>query len=404
MKVMQAYQSKFIPTPTQERKFRRTAGCCRWVYNKALELQKNRFENGEKKLSYPELCKALTGWRGTEETRFLSTAPTHPLQQSLKDLERAHTNFFEKRASLPKFKKRGDKSSFRYPDPKQVKLDEQNERIYLPKIGWVRYHKSRDVIGTIKQVTVSERADEWYLSVQTEKEVETPVHPSTSMVGIDLGIVNFAVLSDGTKYQPVNSYRKSMKSLAHAQRDLSRKEKGSTNRRKAKLKVQRKHKKVADSRNDFLHKTSTEISKTHAIIVIEDLQVRNMSRSAAGTITQPGKNVKAKSGLNRSILDQGWGEFRRQLEYKQKWRGGLVIAVPPHHTSQRCAACGCVNPENRISQSQFQCIECKHTANADLNAARNILAAGRAVSACGEIAIGQLDEARTHRVSSFTAA
>jgi putative transposase len=168
--------------------------------------------------------------------------------------------------------------------------------------------------------------------------------------------------------------------------------------------VRRKHKKAADGRNDFLHKTSTEICKTHAIIVIEDLQVSNMSRSAAGTIAQPGKNVRAKSGLNRSILDQGWGEFRRQLEYKQKWRGGLVIAVPPHHTSQRCAACGCVSPENRISQSQFQCIECKHTENADLNAARNILAAGRAVIACGEIAAGQLDEARTHRVSSFTAA
>ena len=401
---MQAYQSKLIPTPTQERMFRRTAGCCRWVYNKALELQKSRFENGEKKLSYPELCKTLTGWRGTEETKFLGIAPTHPLQQSLKDLERAHTNFFEKRASLPKFKKRGDKSSFRYPDPKQIKLDEQNERIYLPKIGWVRYHKSRDVIGTIKQVTVSERANEWYMSVQTEKEIETPVHPSTSMVGIDLGIVNFAVLSDGTTYEPVNRYRKSMKSLAHAQRNLSRKQKGSNNRSKAKLNVQRKHKKAADGRNDFLHKTSTEICKTHAIIVIEDLQVSNMSRSAAGTIAQPGKNVRAKSGLNRSILDQGWGEFRRQLEYKQKWRGGFVIAVPPHHTSQRCAACGCVSAENRTSQSRFQCIECKHTENADLNAARNILAAGRAVIACGEIAAGQLDEARTHRVSSFTAA
>jgi putative transposase len=325
MKVMQAYQSKLIPTPTEEGMFRRTAGCCRWVYNKGLELQKNRFENGEKKLSYPELCKALTGWRGTKETKFLSTAPTHPLQQSLKDLERAHTNFFEKRASLPKFKKRGDKSSFRYPDPKQIKLDEQNERIYLPKIGWVRYYKSREMIGAVKQVTVSERAGEWYMSVQTEREMEKPVHPSKSMVGIDLGIVNFAVLSDGTTYEPVHSYRKAMKSLAHAQRNLSKKEKGSHNRGKAKLKVQRKHKKVKDCRSDFLHKTSTEITKTHGIIVIEDLQVRNMSKSAAGTIRQPGKNVKAKSGLNRSILAQGWGEFRRQLEYiapRQAWKRG----------------------------------------------------------------------------------
>ena len=140
------------------------------------------------------------------------------------------------------------------------------------------------------------------------------------------------------------------------------------------------------------------------MIVIEDLQVRNMSRSAAGTIEQPGSNVKAKSGLNQSILDQSWYESRRQLEYKQKWRGGTVIAVPAHHTSQKCADCGFVDPGNRISQSDFRCLECGNSANADLNAARNILAAGRAVIACGEIATGQFDEARTHRVSSSTAA
>jgi putative transposase len=404
MKVMQAYKFKLIPKPAQERKLRQVVGCCRWAYNKALELQIARYENGEKKLSYPELCKALTSWRSQEGSKFLSDAPTHPLQQSLKDLERAYSNFFAKRADFPKFKKKGTKSSFRYPDPKQIKLDEQNKRIYLPKIGWMRYRKSQEISGTIKQVTVSEHAGYWYMSVQIEREIETPSHPATAMVGVDFGIAKFAVLSDGTMYEPKNSYRKRKKQRARAQRSLSRKQIGSANSRKAKRKLQRIHKKIADTRLDFQHKFSTTVSKSHAVIVIEDLQVSNMSRSAAGTIEQPGSNVRAKSGLNTSILDQAWYEARRQLEYKQKWRGGTVIAVPAHHTSQRCADCDYVNPDNRISQSDFRCLECGNSANADLNAARNILAAGRAVIACGEIATGQLDEARTHRVSSSTAA
>ncbi len=137
-------------------------------------------------------------------------------------------------------------------------------------------------------------------------------------------------------------------------------------------------------RRDYLHKTSHEISQSHAIVVIEDLQVRNMSKSAAGTVETPGRHVRAKSGLNKSILDQGWFEFRRQLEYKQQWRGGCVIAVPPQNTSRTCPACGHVAKENRKTRAQFECVACGYSENADLNAARNILAAGHAVSACGE--------------------
>ena len=132
-----------------------------------------------------------------------------------------------------------------------------------------------------------------------------------------------------------------------------------------------------------LHKVSTTISKNHAMIVIEDLQVANMSKSAAGTVSQPGRNVRAKSGLNRAILDQGWFELRRQLEYKQAWRGGQVLAINPAYTSQKCACCGHIAKENRPSQSQFSCLECGYTENADINGARNILAAGHAVLACG---------------------
>jgi putative transposase len=143
--------------------------------------------------------------------------------------------------------------------------------------------------------------------------------------------------------------------------------------------------KIAHVRNDFLHKCTSEISKNHAIVVLEDLKVANMSKSASGTVSEPGINVAAKSGLNKSILDQGWYEFRRQLMYKQQWCGGNVILINPVNTSRGCAVCGHTAAENRRSQAQFQCIKCDHSENADVNAARNIEAAGRAVLACGDI-------------------
>ena len=183
--------------------------------------------------------------------------------------------------------------------------------------------------------------------------------------------------------EPVNSFQKNQKTLARLQRQLSRKVKFSNNWQKQKGKIQQLHSRIANIRRDYLHKVTTTISKNHAMIVIEDLKVSNMSKSAAGTVSQPGRNVRAKSGLNRSILEQGWYEMRRQLEYKQRWRGGQVLAVPPAYTSQRCACCGHTAKENRLTQSKFVCRACGYTANADVNGARNILAAGHAVLACG---------------------
>lgn len=163
---------------------------------------------------------------------------------------------------------------------------------------------------------------------------------------------------------------------------MSCKVKFSNNWKKAKARITKLHQRVAHTRNDFLHKTSNAISKNHAMVVIEDLKVTNMSKPASGTIETPGRSVKAKSGLNKSILDQGWGEFRRQLEYKQAWLGGEVLAVNPRNTSRTCPACEHVCAENRKTQSQFECVECGYTEHADLNAAINILRAGHARLAC----------------------
>ena len=354
---------------------RRFAGSCRFVYNKALALQKERYEQGEKKLGYSGLCKLLTEWRNSADTRWLADVPVHPLQQALKDLERAYSNFFAKRANFPRFKKKGKSNSFRYPDPKQVKLDQANSRLFLPKLGWVRYRNSRKVLGVVKNITVSQSCGKWFVSILTEREVETPV-PQGGAVGIDMGIARFATLSDGTFYEPLNSFRKHEARLRKAQQALSRKVKFSNNWKKAKARVQRIYACTANARRDFLHKTSTAISKNHALVCIEDLQVRNMSKSAAGTTEQPGRNVRAKAGLNKSILDQGWFEFRRQLGYKLAWRGGWLVAVPPQNTSRTCPCCGHVSADNRQTQARFVCVKCGYENNADLVGAINILARG----------------------------
>jgi putative transposase len=157
---------------------------------------------------------------------------------------------------------------------------------------------------------------------------------------------------------------------------------------KAKRRVQRVHSRIANVRKDFLHKATTTISKTHAIVCIEDLQVGNMSRSGHGTAATPGRHLTAKSGLNKSILDQGWYEFRRQLQYKLAWNGGQLIAVPPHHTSQTCPACRHVSTENRRTQGQFRCVECRYEHHADVVGAINILKRGLRLSACGEEGAG----------------
>jgi putative transposase len=402
MQRLQSFKYELIPSGEQERDMRRFAGSCRFVFNSALALQKERYEQGEKKLGYAGLCKLLTGWRNSSETPWLKDAPTHPLQQVLKDLERAYANFFAKRADFPRFKKKGQSESFRYPDPKQIKLDQGNSRIFLPKLGWLRYRNSREVLGTVKNVTMSPSGGKWFVSIQTEREVEQPI-PNGGAVGIDMGITRFATLSDGTFYAPLSSFKRQESALRKAQQAMSRKQKFSNNWKKAKARVQRIHTRIGNARRDYLHKTSTTISQNHAMVCIEDLQVGNMSKSAAGTIEQPGNQVRAKSGLNKSILDQGWFEFRRQLEYKLAWNGGHLIAVAPQNTSRTCPCCGYVSASNRRTQEQFACVACGFDENADQVGAINILRAGHARLAC-EVsdAVGS-PAAGTHRSDSASA-
>jgi putative transposase len=393
MQRLQAFKYELRPDGSQKRQMARFAGSCRVVFNEALRLQQANHETGGEFINYVAMAKHLTAWRnGTplpsgRLAPWLKDAPVHPLQHALKDLERAYKNFFAKRAAFPRFAKKGRKDSFRYPDSKQIKLDQGNSRIFLPKLGWLRYRNSRDALGEVKNATVSLSGGKWFVSIQTEREVEQPMPQASNAIGIDVGIARFATMSDGSFLAPLNSFKKHESRLRRYQRAMSRKQKFSNNWKKAKAKVQRIHTRIGNARRDYLHKATTTISHNHAMVCIEDLQVRNMSKSAQGSVDQPGKNVRAKSGLNKAILDQGWFEFRRQLEYKLQWAGGWLIAVPPHNTSRTCPACGQVSADNRQTQAKFVCVECGFEENADVVGAINILARGHRVAACGESAL-----------------
>ena len=354
-------------------------GCARYVYNRTLSLERSIYKKDNKhSFKYAEAANRLPDWK--KKNPFLKDCNAQVLQQSLKDLERAYKNFFGKRANFPKYKKKYRHDSIRF--PQGVELDEVKQQIRLPKIGWMRYRKSRDIIGTIKNVTVSRRGEKWDVSIQTEYEVVSSA-PNPSEIGIDMGVKRFATLSNGDFVEPLNAFKQEQEKLAKLQRKLARQKKGSRNSRKTKRKIARLHRYIADSRRDFLHKISTKIAKNHSIICVEDLKVSNMSASARGTKESPGKNVKQKSGLNRSILDQGWYGFFQMLSYKLEQRGGKLIKVDPRNTSRTCPRCGLVSAENRKSQATFACIGCGYRSNADEVGAINILRAGRARLACG---------------------
>lgn len=379
MERLQAFKFELLTNGARHRSMSQFAGCRRVVYNKGLELQAANHASGNKYIQYESLAKNLGIWR--HELHWLGEAPYHVLQQALKDLDKAFKNFFAKRAAYPARKKKGRGDSFRYPDPKQIKLDQTNDRIFLPKLGWLRYRNSRKVLGDVRNVTVSTSKGKWFISIQTKREVEQALAHGGA-VGIDMGVVRLATLSDGAVVPPLNIFKRYMPGLRKAQQAMSRKKKFSNNWKKARRKVQSIHVRIANARRDYLHKATTAISKNHALVVVEDLQVSNMSRSAAGTVEQPGRNVSQKAGLNRSILDQGWGEFRRQLEYKVCWAGGQLLAVPAMNTSRTCPRCRHISKDNRKSQAILACVGCGFSENADLVAAINILRAGHARLAC----------------------
>lgn len=375
MQILKAFKFELIPNGEQIRKIKQFCGCSRFVFNRALAYQNEQYEADKSfKFSYNKIANLLPEWK--RELTWLKDCHSQVLQQSLKDLESSFKNFFQKRADFPKFKKKGLKESFRF--PQGCKLEQQNNRLYLPKIGWIRYRNSRDVQGEVKNVTVIQKCGKWFVAIQTEFEYEIPTHQGGE-IGIDMGVARFATLSNGEYFAPLNAFKTYKGKLAKLQRQLKNKIKFSQNWQKLKAKIAKLHHKIANCRKDFLHQTSSKISKNHAMIYVEDLQVSNMSKSAKGTTEEHGKNVKQKSGLNRAILDQSWAEFRRQLDYKTQWLGGFLVAVSPQNTSRTCPCCGYTAKENRQAQADFECVKCGYQNNADVVGAINVLKRGQAI-------------------------
>ena len=366
---------------------------------------KNEFINAT------NLVNKIMDLKNNPDFSFLRThANAVSLQQKIRDLASAWSRFFDSkthtrlkenkkkprkpkffklvdgteiqlRPLMPRFKRKSDgRDSIRL-----VQFDKycriEGNRVKLPNgVCFVKFRKSQDIIGTIKNVTISKKSGHWYVSFGTERELaENPRHPAQSAIGLDMGISKLLTTSDGQTIKPKNSFKANQIKLATLQRQLSRKVLFSANWKKQNRKIQKLHHHIANIRHDYLHKITTTISKNHAMIACEDLKVANMSKSASGTKEKKGRHVKAKSGLNKSILDQGWGMMVNMLEYKQQWQGGLLIKVNPRYTSQTCFECKHIAKENSRTQANFECVKCGHKANADVNAAKNILAAGHAV-------------------------
>ncbi|GAA3904834.1 RNA-guided endonuclease TnpB family protein [Halomonas cibimaris] len=406
MKVLKAYRFKLNPTPEAETLLYRMAGCGRVVYNKSLELmldiaQRQLGADGDRKALYKQLNdlaprerielakhfpssaglnKLVTQWKRQEGLAFLKEAYTDNLQQRQRDLrDKAVKDWCSGKRGFPVFraKRIAHHSTMRFVNfPKYCALD--HRRIKLPnKLGWLKMRQSRVIEGEPRNATVSlDACGNWHVAVMCSVEVEPTRAPDQGAVGIDMGIAKNMTLSDGTAFAGVRSFAAMQGRLATAQRKLKNKKRGSANWKKQRRKVSRIHQRIADVRRDYQHKATTTISNNHAMVAVEDLRVANMSKSARGTVAQPGRNVRQKAGLNRSILDQGWYEIRRQLEYKMSWTGGLFVAVAPHYTSQTCPACLYKSADNRKTQAAFLCTHCGFAENADVVGAINVLHRG----------------------------
>lgn len=374
------YRYRLYATDEQEALFSQFAGVCRFLYNIALEQRRDWWRNYRSvtgfNISFASQGRELTELRA--EFDWIAAVSIIPQQQALRDLEKAYQNFFAGRADYPSPCKRGVNDSFRFSgrDCPWRKLNAKWAAVKLPKIGEVKFRLTRDIPGVIKNVTVILDALGWNVVFSTEIEHEAPRNFGPA-VGIDRGVAHTLALSDGTFRDLPKERLKLLDRRARKQaKALSRKKRGSNRRNAARRLLARTKAKAARLRLQWNHERTTEIASTHGVVVIEALKIRNMTASAKGTVVEPGRNVRQKAGLNRAILESGWHQFETLMSYKVAERGGELRKVDPAYTSQCCAECGAVERDSRKSQATFECGHCGHVANADHNAARNILRAG----------------------------
>jgi putative transposase len=364
-----AFKYRFYPTPEQESLLRRTLGCTRLVYNRALAARTEAWYERQERVGYAQTSSLLTDWKKQDELDFLNEVSCVPLQQGLRHLQTAFTNFFAGRAQYPNFKKKRNggsaeftKSAFKWRDGKLF-LAKSLEPL---NIRWSRaIPKGAEPSTVTVKLSPSGR---WTVSLLVDIEIE-PLPESPNAVGIDLGITSLIALSTGEKVANPKGFKAKRAKLRKAQKALSRKQKGSNNRYKARLKVAKVHAEISDARQDYLHKLTTRLVRENQTIAVEDLAVKNMV-----------KNRK----LALSISDASWGELVRQLEYKCDWYGRNFVKIDRWFpSSKRCAECGHIADNLPLNIREWDCPKCGTHHDRDVNAAKNILAAGLAVKVCG---------------------
>ncbi|MFU8874914.1 RNA-guided endonuclease InsQ/TnpB family protein [Micromonospora sp. SL4-19] len=367
-----AYKCRAYPDPDQAAVLNRTFGCLRLVWNKTLAERRARWHSTGESTSYRETDAALTGWKKTEELAFLSEVSSVPLQQTLRHQHSAFANFFAGRAHYPRFKSRTGRQSAHYT---RAAFRMRGGQLWLAKtsapLPFVWPWGDIDPVGLDPTMAVVSREPDgrWFVTFAVDTHTPAPLEPTGHAIGVDLGLTDFATTSDGQRIANPRHLQRKARNLARYQRRMARCVKGSTNRRKAKAKLARAYRKIRNARQDFLHRASMRLVRSADTIVIEDLAVANMVRNRR---------------LSKAISDAGWGEFRRQLEYKCQRYGRTFIVIDRWYPSSKtCSSCGHLLVQLNLSTRAWNCPGCRSRHDRDINAAKNILAAGLAVSACG---------------------
>lgn len=380
MTFMKTYRFKLMPDFAQEKKFRQWLGITRYVYNLCLEYKKTLYKDHGISIGKNDMQKELAVLKN--DIPWMADVHSQVIQATTDRMFLAYDNFFRRikkgeTPGFPKFTNKNRHKSFLF--KQGVRILAEEPKVFLPKIGHVRFHKSQEVLGTVKTASIQREPSGWYICLACEVDI-TPMPSDGGIVGIDLGLKHAVVTSDGEVFDGPKALKIFAHRIKKAQQKLSRKRKGSNNKKKTIKELSLLHERVRNIRKDFLHKTSSQLICENQAIVVEDLQVANMTRRCKPKQDEGGKFVRngqaAKGGLNRSFADASLGMLASMMEYKAAWYGRTFVRVPAHHTSTDCSVCGWRNHELTLAVRKWQCGGCGAEHDRDENAANNIIKRG----------------------------